>query len=76
MFFDLRPVNYPMVIVNSHEVAEQISRVSKQFAWSAPKSPTMNALVRVIGRESILTRQVGVHNIFSNTVPARPKSMY
>ncbi|KAH6611701.1 cytochrome P450 [Chaetomium sp. MPI-SDFR-AT-0129] len=57
MFFDLRPVNYPMVIVNSHEVAEQISRASKQFAWSTPKSPTMDALLRVIGRESILTRQ-------------------
>lgn len=76
MFFDLRPVNYPMVIVNSHEVAEQISRVSKQFAWSAPKSPTMDALVRVIGRESILTRQVCLHNILSNTVLARPDPIY
>ncbi|KAL2196601.1 cytochrome P450 [Corynascus similis CBS 632.67] len=57
MYFDLRPVSYPMVVVNSHEIAEQVSRVSKQFAWSTPKSPTLGDLVRVIGPESILMRQ-------------------
>lgn len=62
MFFDLRPVSYPMVVVNSHEVAEQISRVSRQYPWSAPKSPTLGALVRLTGPESILTRQVGLHS--------------
>ncbi|KAK4031724.1 putative sterigmatocystin biosynthesis P450 monooxygenase stcS [Parachaetomium inaequale] len=57
MFLDLRPVSYPMVLVTSHEVAEQVSRASKQFAWSTPKSPTIGALVRLIGPESILMRQ-------------------
>jgi hypothetical protein len=60
MFLDLRPVSYPMVLVTSHEVAEQVSRASKQFAWSTPKSPTIGGLVRLIGPESILMRQVSV----------------
>lgn len=58
MFLDLRPASYPMVLVNSHEVAEQVTRVSKMFAWSTPKSPTMGALVRLIGPESILMKGV------------------
>ncbi|KAL2175877.1 cytochrome P450 [Thermothelomyces heterothallicus CBS 202.75] len=57
MYLDLRPVSYPMVVINSHEIAEQVSRVSKLFPWSTPKSPTMWDLVRVIGPESILLRQ-------------------
>ncbi|KAL2169224.1 hypothetical protein VTG60DRAFT_6304 [Thermothelomyces hinnuleus] len=51
MYLDLRPVSYPMVVINSHEIAEQVSRVSKLFPWSTPKSPTMWGLVRVIGPE-------------------------
>ena len=58
MLLDLRPVTYPMVLVNSNEVAEQITRVSKTFAWSTPKSPTMGALVRLIGPESVLMKGV------------------
>ncbi|KAL2019162.1 hypothetical protein VTK56DRAFT_10034 [Thermocarpiscus australiensis] len=57
MLLNLWPVSYPIVIVNSYEVAEQVSRVSKLFPWSVPKSPTVGALVRLIGRESILMRQ-------------------
>ncbi|KAK4239550.1 hypothetical protein C8A03DRAFT_42869 [Achaetomium macrosporum] len=56
MLVDLRPVTYPMVVVTSHEVAEQISRVSKLFPWSTPKSPTMGALVSLIGPQSILVK--------------------
>ncbi|KAK3291807.1 cytochrome P450 [Chaetomium fimeti] len=44
MLLDLRPATYPMVLVNSHDIAEQITRVSSMFAWSTPKSPTMGAL--------------------------------
>jgi hypothetical protein len=58
MFFDLRPVSYPMVVVNSHEVAEQISRSSANLPWSTPKSPTLGAFVRVTGPESILLKEV------------------
>ncbi|KAL2127976.1 hypothetical protein VTI74DRAFT_9913 [Chaetomium olivicolor] len=57
MLFDLRPVTYPMVVILNHEVAEQISRASKLFPWSTPKSPTMDMLLRVTGPHSILTKQ-------------------
>ena len=59
MFFDLRPITYPMVVINSHEVAEEVSRSSTKFPWSTPKSPTLGTLVRVTGAESILMKQVG-----------------
>jgi hypothetical protein len=70
IFLDLRPVTYPMVVVTSHEVAEQISRVSKLFPWSTPKSPTMGALVQLIGPESILLRKVG--KCLGGCVPTSP----
>ncbi|KAH8895510.1 cytochrome P450 [Thozetella sp. PMI_491] len=54
---DLRPVAYPMCVVANHEVAEQISRSSKLFPWSTPKSPTVHSLVHLIGRRSILLKQ-------------------
>ena len=58
MFVDFRPVSYGMCIITNHEVAEQISRNSKLFPWSVPKSPTLSDLLPVIGTESILTREV------------------
>jgi hypothetical protein len=70
VFFDLWPVSYPMVVITSHEVAEQISRVSKTFPWSTPKSPSMRGLVSLVGPESIITKQVGfcsVLHYFSST---------
>ena len=54
---DLRPVSYPMCVVTNHEVAEQISRTSKLFPWSTPKSPTLGDLVHLVGPHSILTLQ-------------------
>ncbi|KAL2262650.1 hypothetical protein VTK26DRAFT_575 [Humicola hyalothermophila] len=57
ILLDLRPVSYPLVVVASHEVAEQISRASKQLPWSTPKSPTLAGLVRVTGKRSILSQQ-------------------
>lgn len=55
MLFDLRPVTYPMVVVTSHEVAEQVSKPTKAFPWSLPKSPTINTIESLIGQKSILT---------------------
>ncbi|KAK0630535.1 cytochrome P450 52A11 [Bombardia bombarda] len=53
MFVDLRPVNRPMVLVTSHEIAEQISRASKLFPTSVPKA-SLNYLVHLIGPTSII----------------------
>jgi hypothetical protein len=59
LFLDLRPVNYPMVIVASHDIAEQISRVTKLNPESVPKSPTMQqSYRRLIGAKSIISEGV------------------
>ena len=64
LFLDLRPVNYPMVFVASHEIAEQITRVTKLNPESVPKSPTMQLIYgRLIGQHSIISE--GVNFIFS-----------
>ncbi|KAK0728873.1 cytochrome P450 [Lasiosphaeria miniovina] len=57
MLVDLRPAAYPIAVIASHEIAEQISRASKLFPWSTSKSPTVNAFDRLIGSRSIIGRQ-------------------
>ncbi|KAF2003512.1 hypothetical protein P154DRAFT_94828 [Amniculicola lignicola CBS 123094] len=53
---DLRPVTYPMTVIASHDIAEQISRATKELPWSVPKSPTMTALyTRLIGKYSMIS---------------------
>ncbi|KAK1834898.1 putative sterigmatocystin biosynthesis P450 monooxygenase stcS [Podospora conica] len=54
---DIRPVGWPMLIVNNHELAEQFSKSSKAFPWSVTKSPTMYDLVHLIGPRSILMKE-------------------
>lgn len=57
-FLDVRPAQeYPLGIVCSHEVAEQITRVTKALPYSMEKSPTMAFIEPVTGPSSILTRQ-------------------
>ncbi len=51
---DLRPVNYMMLVVTNHEVAEQITKASKMFPYSVTKSPSMKALAELVGPESII----------------------
>ncbi|KAI1446943.1 cytochrome P450 [Annulohypoxylon stygium] len=55
MFLDLRPFGPPMVVVRSHEVAEQVSKASKSLPYSLPKMPSVYGhMVHVTGRTSIL----------------------
>ncbi|GKZ18947.1 hypothetical protein AbraIFM66951_001907 [Aspergillus brasiliensis] len=56
MLFDLRPVQYRLCVVGSHEVAEQISRSTKSFPYSMQKSPTMGAFEPLLGPHSIVTQ--------------------
>ncbi|KAI0003480.1 cytochrome P450 [Xylariaceae sp. FL0662B] len=54
-FVDLRPFGPAMVLVRSHEVAEQISKSSKVFPYSPPKMPEVYGhMVHVNGPTSIL----------------------
>ncbi|KAI1455996.1 cytochrome P450 [Annulohypoxylon moriforme] len=57
MLLDNWPVVPPMVIVASHEVAEQVSKPSNKFQYSAPKSPSVDRIVDLIGPNSILLKQ-------------------
>ncbi|KAL3485872.1 cytochrome P450 monooxygenase [Aspergillus germanicus] len=54
LFLDLRPAFYPIAVVYSHELAEQISRATPQFKYSVPKAPLQDIIGHVIGRDSFL----------------------
>ncbi|KAI0434723.1 cytochrome P450 [Xylaria sp. FL1042] len=55
MLVDLRPFGPAMVIVRSHEIAEQVSKASKQLPYSLPKIPQVYGhIVHVTGPTSIL----------------------
>lgn len=58
MLVDNWPIVPPMVIVASHEVAEQLSRPSATFQYSALKSSSVDRIVDLIGPNSILLKQV------------------
>lgn len=60
LFVDVRPANYPLTVITSHAIAEQISRASKSFPMSVRKSPTIFDFTRIIGHESVLSQEVCV----------------
>ncbi|KAL4874382.1 cytochrome P450 [Aspergillus karnatakaensis] len=54
MLFDLRPAFYPIAVIYSHDLADQISRATPQFKYSVPKAPLQDMIGHVIGRKSFL----------------------
>jgi hypothetical protein len=68
MMVDNWPVVPPMVIIADHKVAEQVSKVSKAFPFSAPRSPSVDKIIDLIGANSILFKNVSVtmQPIFAN----------
>src|ERR1700761_4435977 len=54
VIFDMRPFFWPICVIYSHNVAEQIAKPSKTFRYSVFKSPTVKALLPVIGPTSII----------------------
>lgn len=58
MFFDTRPAQYPLALITSHDIAEQLSRSTKQQPYSTTKSPTIQGgLKRLIGPYSLLSEE-------------------
>ncbi|KAI0378394.1 cytochrome P450 [Hypomontagnella monticulosa] len=57
MLIDLRPINPPMALICTHDLAEQISKPTKHFPLSTPKSPTWTHMIPLIGSTSILGRE-------------------
>ncbi|KAI1848877.1 hypothetical protein JX266_005305 [Neoarthrinium moseri] len=54
-FVDLRPFGPAMVLVRSHDIAEQISKASKLLPYSLPKMPEVYGhMVHVTGKTSVL----------------------
>ena len=65
IILDIRPLNYPIVIVADHEVAEQVTRASKGFPYSLPKSPTMTYIDPLVGQHSLVSIKVPLASPFS-----------
>ncbi|RWA11130.1 hypothetical protein EKO27_g3956 [Xylaria grammica] len=57
MLVDLRPGNAPMVLVPTHDIAEQISKPTQLFPLSTTKSPTWTHTIPIIGESSILGKE-------------------
>lgn len=58
MYFDFRPVQYPLLLVTSHEIAEQLTRTTKSHPYSIRKSPTIQGEYgALVGKRSILTEE-------------------
>jgi cytochrome P450 len=57
LLFDMRPVFRPLLVVFSHNVAEQLTKPSKTFKYSVDKSPTMGRLLPIIGPTSLISSQ-------------------
>ncbi|KAF2031811.1 cytochrome P450 [Setomelanomma holmii] len=58
LFFDTRPAQYPLALIASHDIAEQISRSTEMQRYSTTKSPTIQAgFGRLVGKFSILSQE-------------------
>lgn len=59
MLIDMRPISDPIVVVGDYEVAEQLTKASKMFPTSAPKSPSsLERLLYLNGPTSIFSQYV------------------
>ncbi|KAF1733590.1 putative sterigmatocystin biosynthesis P450 monooxygenase stcS [Beauveria bassiana] len=57
MFVDMWPASKPVVLLTSHELAEQMARSSSKFPFSPPKASAIKDLVHLTGQQSILTSE-------------------
>lgn len=60
MFFDFRPIQYPLLLITTQELAEQITRATESHPYSVTKSPTIQReFGALIGKHSMLTEHNG-----------------
>lgn len=59
MLVDNWPIVPPMAVIASHEVAEQVSKPSTTFPYSAPKSWSVKHISPLLGYKSIFLYQAG-----------------
>lgn len=59
MVMDIRPVAKPLLVIAHHDLAEQITKASAVFPFSAPKAPGYHdRLYYITGKHSILVKEV------------------
>ncbi|KAK2602743.1 hypothetical protein N8I77_009251 [Diaporthe amygdali] len=51
---DLRPREPPLLFITDHDVADQITRATKKFSTSIPKTPNMKNLSPLVGERSLV----------------------
>ncbi|KAI0108916.1 cytochrome P450 [Nemania sp. FL0031] len=57
MFIDLRPIGEPLVVVADHKIADAVTRASKEFPTSPPKSHrSLQRLLYLMGPSSIFSQ--------------------
>lgn len=60
MFLDFRPIQYPILLVTTHDLAEQVVRATKARPYSVTKSPTVQGeFGALVGKQSMLTQNDG-----------------
>ncbi|RYP16986.1 hypothetical protein DL765_004828 [Monosporascus sp. GIB2] len=58
IFFDTRPAQRPLALIASHELAEQITKSTKQQPYSTTKSPTIQeGIGPLVGKFSLLSEE-------------------
>ncbi|KAL5121899.1 hypothetical protein ACEQ8H_000114 [Pleosporales sp. CAS-2024a] len=58
LFVDTRPAQYPLALIASHHVAEQITKATKEQPYSTTKSPTLQSgFGRLIGRLALISQE-------------------
>ncbi|KAI0097660.1 putative cytochrome P450 monooxygenase [Nemania sp. FL0031] len=57
LLLDNWPFVKPMIVIASHDVAEQVSQSSSQLKFSVPKAPTVERIADLFGYNSILLKQ-------------------
>lgn len=59
MFVDLRPISEPLVVVADHTIADAVTRASKEFPTSPPKSQrSLQRLLYLMGPSSLFSQHV------------------
>ena len=54
---DLTPIDFAFLVVVDPSVAEQIVQASQVYKYSVPKSDTLRAMQRLIGKESLISAE-------------------
>lgn len=59
LLVDLRPVEkFSLLLIFDNEVAEQVTKASKQYSTSLPKHPGIQDLAPLVGARSLVTTDV------------------